>query len=145
VLVRPGEPGGAVATELALNGIEELLLLAVAEHELPERRPDPRVQQVLATLTADLAAPVSVEALARSVALSPSRLAHLFRHEVGDSIVNVVLAMRLRQAASLLEFTDRPVGSIAADVGFTSPYYFSRAFRTRFGMPPTEYRIQTRG
>ncbi len=143
--VRPGEPGGAVATELALNGIEELLLLAVAEHELPERRPDPRVQRVLDAVAANLAAPVSVEALARSVALSPSRLAHLFRHEVGDSIVNVVLAMRLRQAASLLEFTDRPVGRIATDVGFASPYYFSRAFRSRFGMPPTAYRGSTRG
>jgi AraC family transcriptional regulator of arabinose operon len=145
VAVRPGEPGGAVATELALNAIEELLLLAVAEHELSERRgPDPRVRRVLDAIAADLAGPVSVEALARAVALSPSRLAHLFRQEIGDSIVNVALAMRLRQAATLLEFSDRPVGRIAADVGFSSPYYFSRAFRTRFGMPPTAYRRQTR-
>lgn len=106
------EFSGALAGELALNAIEELLLLAVADHEL-QQRPllDPRVQQVLDTIAEDLAQPRSVEALARIVSLSPSRLAHLSREEIGDSIINVALAMRLRKAASLLEFTDRPGGA----------------------------------
>lgn len=139
------ELSGALAGELALNAIEELLLLAIAEHE-PQQRPllDSRVQQVLDTIAEDLAQPMSVEALARIVSLSPSRLAHLFRQEIGDSIVNVALAMRLRKAASLLEFTNRPVGRIAVDVGFSSPYYFSRQFRERFGVPPTRFRQQAR-
>jgi AraC family transcriptional regulator of arabinose operon len=139
------ELSGALANELALNAIEELLLLAVAEHELQQRPAlDTRVQQVLDTIAADLAQPVSVGALARIVSLSPSRLAHLFRQEVGDSIVNVALAMRLRKAASLLEFTDRPIGGIATDIGFSSPYYFSRQFRDRFGVSPTMFRRQAR-
>jgi AraC family transcriptional regulator of arabinose operon len=139
------ELSGALASELALNAIEELLLLAVAEHELQQRPVlDARVQQVLDTIAADLARPMSVEALARIVSLSPSRLAHLFRKEIGDSIVNVALAMRLRKAASLLEFTDRPIGRIANDIGFSSPYYFSRQFRERFGVSPTMFRQQGR-
>lgn len=139
------ELSGSLATELALNGIEELLLLAVAEHESQQRRPlDSRVQHVLNTIAEDLARPVSVEELARNVSLSSSRLAHLFRQEIGDSIGNVALAMRLRKAASLLEFTDRPVGRIASDVGFSSPYYFSRQFKVRFGVPPTTFRQHAR-
>jgi AraC family transcriptional regulator of arabinose operon len=136
---------GALAGELALNAIEELLLLAVAEHEL-QQRPllDARVKQVLDTIAEDLARPMSVDVLARIVSLSPSRLAHLFRQEIGDSIVNVALAMRLRRAAWLLEFTDRLVGRIATDVGFSSVYYFSRQFRDRFGVPPTLYRQKAR-
>lgn len=145
VPVAAHELSGALAGELALNAIEELLLLAVAEHELQQRPAlDTRVQQVLDTIAADLARPRSVDALARIVSLSPSRLAHLFRQEVGDTIINVSLAMRLRKAASLLEYTDRPVGRIAGDVGFSSPYYFSRQFRERFGVSPTEHRRQAR-
>jgi AraC family transcriptional regulator of arabinose operon len=137
--------GGIFATELALNAIEELLLLAAVKHELRQaRQPDPRAQQVLDVISADLAAPLTVDGLARLVALSPSRLAHVFRREIGDSIINVVLAMRLRKAASLLEFTDRAVGQIATDVGFSSPYYFSRQFRNRFGITPSDYRIASR-
>lgn len=137
--------GGIFATELALNAIEELLLLAAAEHELRQaHQPDPRVQRVLEAISANLAGSLTIDSLAELVALSPSRLTHLFRQEVGDSIINVVLAMRLRRAASLLEFSNRPVGRIAAEVGFSSPYYFSRQFRNRFDMSPTAYRSASR-
>jgi AraC family transcriptional regulator, arabinose operon regulatory protein len=141
VVEGPSELGGAVGGELALNGIEQLLLLAVAELESRRRHsPDPRVQRILEVISTDPARQHSVEDLARLVSLSPSRLAHLFRRDVGDSIINVVVALRLRQAARLLEFTDRPIGTVAANVGFSSPYYFSRQFRQRFGVPPTTYR-----
>ncbi|MFB9834506.1 helix-turn-helix domain-containing protein [Actinoallomurus acaciae] len=136
---------GMFATELALNAIEEILLLAVGEHEQRKKHlPDPRIQCVLDRIVADPSRQVTIEELARSVALSPSRLSHLFRQEIGDSIVNVVLATRLRKAASLLELSDRPVGRIAADVGFSSPYYFSRQFRSRFGESPSAYRARVR-
>ncbi|WP_327287478.1 helix-turn-helix domain-containing protein [Streptomyces sp. NBC_01198] len=141
VPVSRGPRHGAYATELALNGIEELLLMAAVEHESrAEPGQDPRVRQVLDQIAADPAAPLRVDQLARGVALSPSRLAHLFRAETGDSIGNVVLAARLRRAATLLETTGLPVGRIGAEVGFASPYYFSRQFRRRFGVPPTAYR-----
>ncbi|SEG52972.1 AraC family transcriptional regulator, arabinose operon regulatory protein [Actinacidiphila yanglinensis] len=141
VPVARGPRHGGYATELALNGIEELLLMAAVEHASRATAvPDPRVRRVLDLITADPAAPLRVDRLAREVALSSSRLAHLFRAETGDSIGNVVLAARLRRAATLLETTGLPVGRIAAEVGFASPYYFSRQFRHRFGMPPTTYR-----
>jgi AraC family transcriptional regulator of arabinose operon len=141
VPVARGPRHGAYATELALNGIEELLLMAAVEHEpRAEAGQDPRVRQVLELIAADPAAPLRVDQLAREVGLSPSRLAHLFRAETGDSIGNVVLAARLRRAATLLETTGLPVGRIGVEVGFASPYYFSRQFRRRFGMPPTAYR-----
>jgi AraC family transcriptional regulator of arabinose operon len=141
VPVARGPRHGVYATELALNGIEELLLMAAVEHESRAKAgPDPRVRQVLDLIAADPAAPLSVDRLAREAALSPSRLAHLFRAETGDSIGNVVLATRLRRAATLLETTGLSVGRIAAEVGFASPYYFSRQFRRRFGAPPTAYR-----
>jgi AraC family transcriptional regulator of arabinose operon len=141
VPVTPHELSGAAAGELALNAIEEVLLLAVAEQESHGRsRFDPRVQRVLDWIADDVARPTSVPELAATVALSPSRLSHLFKSEVGDSIINVVLSMRLRQAARLLEFTERPIAAVARAVGFASPYYFSRHFRERFGMSPSRYR-----
>lgn len=140
VPVARGPRHGAYATELALNGIEELLLTAAVAHESRAEGPDPRVRQVLDLIAADPAAPLRVGQLARAVALSPSRLAHLFRAETGDSIGNVVLAARLRRAATLLETTGLPVGRIATEVGFASPYHFSRQFRQRFGVPPTAHR-----
>ncbi len=142
VVVRPTLTG-MYATELALNAIEEILLLAVVEHEQQKTpAPDPRIRLILEQIAADPGGSFRIDDMACEVALSPSRLSHLFRREVGDSIGNVVMATRLRKAASLLEFSDRSVGQIATDVGFSSPYYFSRQFRARFGIAPTAYRAR---
>ncbi len=130
----------ALRREFALNGLEQVLLLAAREHAAARPPLDPRVQEVLDLMSADLAAPHTLGTLADAVALSPSRLAHLFKREVGDSVGGTVLTLRLRQAARLLLFTTRPVGNIAADVGFSSAFYFSRQFHRHYGASPRAYR-----
>jgi len=135
--------GGPDATqrELALNGLEEVLLLAVRETGDRSQRPlDQRVQQVLDLISNDFAAPHDLPTLSREVGLSPSRLAHLFKEELGASVTNTVLSLRLRQAARLLEFTRRSVSAIAEEAGFASAFYFSRQFSHHFGMSPRAYR-----
>ncbi len=50
--------------------------------------------------------------------------------------------MRLSRAKELLTLTPRSVEDIAATVGFDDPYYFSRLFRRKEGMSPTQFRVQ---
>jgi AraC family transcriptional regulator of arabinose operon len=131
--------------ELALNGLEEVLLLALREHERQvSSRLDVRVQAVIDIMTADLAAPHDLASLAAAVALSPSRLVHLFKAEVGESVMQTLLTLRLRQASRLLEFTPRSIAAISEEVGFSSPFYFSRVFRQHFGANPQAYRATLR-
>jgi AraC family transcriptional regulator of arabinose operon len=132
---------GELSRELALNGLEEVLLLAVREGA-GGRPVDPRVRKVLDLISSDLAAGHDVPGLARAVALSPSRLSHLFKEEVGDSVMGTVIRLRLSQAARLLEHTVDDIGAIAREVGFDSPYYFSRQFRRHFGTSPRQYRAE---
>jgi AraC family transcriptional regulator of arabinose operon len=131
--------------ELALNGLEEVLLLALREHERQvSSRLDDRVQAVIEIMTADLAASHDLASLAAAVALSPSRLVHLFKAEVGESVMQTLMTLRLRQAARLLEFTPRSIAAISEEVGFASPFYFSRAFGRHFGASPQAYRAMLR-
>lgn len=127
--------------ELAVNGVEQILLLAAAEQERATGRPlDERVRRVFDLMAADLAAPHDVDTLARAVSLSPSRLAHLFKEDVGEAIGGTLLSLRLQEAARLLESSGRSVAEVAAAVGFASPFYFSRQFRRRYGVSPRAYR-----
>jgi|GEM_PF-441220 len=127
--------------ELALASLEEVLLLAVRESKRSGPRAlDTRVQQVLDSIAHDPHATHDIQALAQSVALSPSRLAHLFKQQTGDTIGNTLLGLRMRQAARLLEATDLQVGAIAEELGYASLYYFSRQFHYQFGVSPRGYR-----
>ena len=133
---------GELSRELALNGLEEILLLAVREGA-GGRPIDPRVLRVLDLISSDLAAEHDVPNLAKEVALSSSRLSHLFKQETGEPVMGAVNRLRLNQAARLLEHTVDGIGAIAREVGFGSPYYFSRRFRQHFGTSPRQYRAKS--
>ncbi len=126
---------------LALNALEEILiLLAQQDARAGISAFDSRIEHVLQQLNQQFPEPITVEALATAVALSPSRLAHLFKAQVGTSIVATLLDIRLRQAARLLLFTSLTIDEVAQQVGFQSIFYFSRRFKAHYGRSPSAYR-----
>jgi AraC family transcriptional regulator of arabinose operon len=151
---------GSGARELALGGLEQVVLLATATTAAagagavrtgvpPEDCPgqdavDHRVRRVEALIAADPAAPHTVASLAARVSLSASRLGHLFTEALGESPMRALRDARLRHAARLLEATELPVARVAAASGFASPFHFSRTFRKRYGVPPGAYRDRLR-
>ena len=140
-LVQDSLMPGTFQEDLALNALEEgLILLAQQQARHAERPLDARIEVVLQHLAQHISDPLSVGELAHIVALSPSRLSHLFKAQVGDSLAATLLKLRLRQAARLLEFTAQSVSEIALSTGFQSPFHFSRQFKAYHGMSPTAYR-----
>ena len=138
---------GGLGEDLALNGLEEVLLRAAREQALVggERALSPGVRRAVEHLAERLAEPHRIADLARLARLSPSRFAHRFKDETGDSAIAYLLKLRLRQAARLLEFSGRGVKEVAGDVGFECPFYFSRQFRKHYRMSPREYLKSRKG
>jgi AraC family transcriptional regulator of arabinose operon len=101
---------------------------------------DPRIKDVLSLLSQDYSETHQIEDLARKVCLSPSRLAHLFKEQVGDTIIETLIKYRLKHAEKRLVFTNRPITEIALETGFNSPDYFTRQFTKYYGINPSQYR-----
>lgn len=127
-------------SELAMNAIEYILLLTGEASGLGRRPLDPRIQQTLEHIATHPDDDLSVDQLARSANLSPSRFAHLFKDETGQTPQRFVAEARLREAAKLIEVTSMPITDVAAAVGFRSTFHFSTTFRARYEMSPTAYR-----
>jgi AraC family transcriptional regulator of arabinose operon len=123
--------------ELCENSIREILLLLA---ERLNKKMDPRVEQVLHTLSQKMKDSIRIDDLAKAACLSTSRLAHLFKQETGESILETLNRMRLRQAALLLEHTDRTAAEAALDVGFQNYNHFAELFRKQFGLSPRSYK-----
>jgi AraC-like DNA-binding protein len=82
---------------------------------------------------------LSVPALARSAAMSPSHFAHRFRAIARTSPMRYLREVRLDRARAMLVEKGVRASQVALDVGFESPAHFAREFKRRFGVPPSHY------
>jgi AraC-like DNA-binding protein len=117
--------------------------IAAGTTELAARR-DPRVEALCARIVALPEHAWRVAALAASVGLSPGRLNAVFREATGTSLKRFIVTARLRLSLRLLhEHEDgRPpsVKAVSEACGFSSQHFFSRQFRSYFGLGPLAYR-----
>ena len=57
----------------------------------------------------------------------------------GETPVEFVRSVKLKRAAMLLEKTDMKISHIGYEVGFSNPNYFTRAFKAKYNVSPSEY------
>lgn len=125
--------------QLSANALEAVLLWCDTQNPKAVRIDD-RLLRVIELIDQDLKAQFDLPKLARAASLSVSRFAHLFRAQLGVSPQQFFERRRLDAACRLLELTTRSVASVAAEVGYTDPLYFSTRFRLHTGSSPTTYR-----
>jgi len=100
-------------------------------------------QTVLARQMAD---PLPLADLARSVHSSAFHLCRVFRRETGLSLHQYRTRLRLRSALERLAGGDRDTTSLALELGFSSRGHFSDSFRHELGLSPSAFRqIATAG
>ena len=101
---------------------------------------DRRVQVVLTFLEQNSHCRIAIGEIADAVKLSPGRLAHLFKGEVGVSLQQYLTHVRLAKAQQQLETTFLSIKEIAAAAGFPSVTRFGASFKQALGITPSQYR-----
>lgn len=101
---------------------------------------DARLAAALQIMSAHLEDPLPLEAIARAQGLGLRRMEQLFQVELGQGPAAAYLELRLQAARRMVVDTRHTVQEVALRCGFVDPTSFSRAFRRRFGAPPTRIR-----
>jgi len=78
--------------------------------------------------------------LVKSMAMSETQLYRKLKALTGKSPSIFVRFIRLQKAMHLLKTTNLNISEIAYDTGFSDPAYFSRVFKDRYGIAPSEVR-----
>lgn len=126
---------------LASNALERFLLWCDEINPLAAHGAlDHRIRRAVDYLGTHYHESVTLSSLSHRCQLSVSRLAHLFREQVGVTPGKFLEAQRLYRAKQLLVSTQLPVAKVAYSVGFDNPYYFSRRFKRNTGLSPKVYR-----
>ncbi len=83
---------------------------------------------------------ITVGELAKLCSMSEGYFRRSFERRYRSSPAKYIMTARLRSAAELLSYGNMTVTQISEAVGFSSVYYFSRAFKKEYGLTPSGFR-----
>lgn len=87
---------------------------------------------------------LTLQHVADELDVSVSQLSRLFKEETGRTFSESLIQYRMQKAADLLENTDMSIKDISDKMRYTNVQNFSRIFKQVIGLPPGEYRKQTK-
>lgn len=97
------------------------------------------LNEILAYISSNLYSAFSIEELCSRFSISRSSLQNLFRTNLHVSPKQYISDIKLERAKQLILLHNHSISEISDLLGFTSIHYFSRKFKVRFGISPTEY------
>lgn len=100
-----------------------------------------RITQVLDFIDSNLDKSITVLDLAREAYFSPFHFQRIFKSILHETPYELILRRRLEKGARLLVFHPRQrVRDIALEVGFPNAENFTRQFKSRYSMSPSQFR-----
>jgi LacI family transcriptional regulator len=105
---------------------------------------DPYVAQALRFVKDHAGQAISVSDVSREVGVSRRTLERRFYAVLGRSIAWEITRCKLERAKRILVETNLPSHRVAAAAGFGSVKTFNRVFRYAEGMPPNDFRLNSR-
>jgi len=120
----------------ALNEFIELVYSSQDGRKVSQIRP------AINYIDANFDKPIALAEIARASHLSVSRLAHIFKEQMGMTLIDYVTGVRIERAKELLLGTSRSCTEICFDVGYNNQSYFTRTFKSLVGVTPRQFRMQ---
>lgn len=132
------EKGG----EIIQNALTAALFAELARQyaQAPTVQADARFNELVAYIGLNIAAPLTLTALAEKFCYNPKYLSRIFHERTGETLKGYINSRRIALAKKLLLTQNGTVKQIAREVGFEDEYYFMRVFKTATGQTPKGYR-----
>lgn len=103
-----------------------------------------RIRTMIAFICEHYAEKISLEDIAGSANISIREATRSFKKALGQSPIDYLTSYRLNNTEKLLTSTMQSVTEIAYTNGFTDSAYYAKLFKKKFGVTPSEYRVQHR-
>ncbi|NCU25870.1 AraC family transcriptional regulator [Candidatus Nomurabacteria bacterium] len=84
---------------------------------------------------------MTVNDLSALLHFHPNYVISFFKEAIGIPPIEYINSLRIEMSKKLLEADEMQIKQVAASVGFKTSYYFSRIFRQKTGLSPSEYRL----
>lgn len=139
------DPSPFGGEQMMLLQLEELLIHLLRMQNGGQKPPLRRhaegsiVEQMIAYMRSNLKKHLTLSDLARFAGVSESTIKSSFRTQTGKGALTYFTDLKMDTAKTYIREGRYNVTEIADLLGYDSIHYFSRRFRLRYGLSPTEY------
>lgn len=127
------------AKSLFFSILDEILTSAASQRNESGRQ---LIEQAIAYINSHYMETFTMPKLAGRYGLNSKQFAYLFQKYTGMGPNEYLIACRVRRAKELLYTTTCSVAEVSVCVGYSDPYYFSKLFKKRTGVCPSDLRIE---
>ncbi|MDB8792534.1 AraC family transcriptional regulator [Romboutsia sp. 1001216sp1] len=97
------------------------------------------LNEILSFIDEHIYEKLSINTLCSHFCISPSMIHSLFKKNMDNTVKNYINELKLSKSKELIKNTSYTISEISEMLGFSSIHYFSKKFKTSFGISPTEY------
>ena len=106
-----------------------------------EREGEQIVDQIMDMVNENYEIPdCNVAWIAERLHLTSSYVGGIFAKNRGVGLMEYIIEYRMEKACQMLSDEHIPISSVGIKVGYTDANYFTKAFKNKIGMSPSEYR-----
>lgn len=130
-------------TEEAVKNLQYNMTMDFARRVSQQKLPEGVSQEVFSCMqfiATHINEPITAMDVVEYSGKSRAYLFRKFHEELGTSIATYIMACRLREAKSLLRYTDKSLGEISSYLCFSSQSHFQNVFKKHYGVTPVQYR-----
>lgn len=127
-------------SDLLLNLLREDFLGASNALSPHDRELDSGLKDLWGQVASSLHHPWTVRECAQILHLSESHFHREVMRLRGQTPMEIITEMRMERASALLKTSSAKLSTVAADLGYSTPYAFSNAFKKYTGLRPGSYR-----
>lgn len=125
---------------LITQGALRLIIAPFFENVITPKKQLLRFIDVLTYIDSHLDQKISIYTLANLMSLETTYFTHLFTQSFSISPKKYIIKKRLERAMIGLSQTDQTIKNIALNLGFSNEMYFSKLFKDKVGISPSDYR-----
>lgn len=115
-------------------------MLGAACHQEMGGHVHDQVRRARTLLEEGIKGPPRMEDIAAELDLSRAHFFRIFKKHTGLTPYQYHLELKLNRARQMLRNSDLPVKQIARLLGFSNVYHFSKLFKNKIGLAPTQWR-----
>ena len=123
-----------------ISAMLKLILLKLAETVSENSLPARMVESLDAYIRENCSEEISNTEIGAIFGYHPFYVSRVLKEKKGITLRQYIISYRLKAAKRMLELTKLSMAEIAEQTGFTDASYFTKTFRTAFGMTPKEWR-----